>query len=40
MNLPQTGVLDINWSATTGVSGYKIDILKNGLPEETLSAVS
>ncbi len=36
MNLPQTGVLDINWSATTGVSGYKIDVLKNGLPESKI----
>ena len=29
MNLPETGVFDLNWTAVTGVSGYKIDIFQD-----------
>ena len=35
MNLPQSGVLDLNWSANTGVSGYKIEISNKGYINET-----
>ena len=29
MNLPNTGVFDLNWSSVTGINGYKIDFFVN-----------